>query len=325
MKQIRYTSIDRIFSKLIRDFGMEGINESDVVEWCGEALEAIGAVSLYEETVAFIEVSNHQCDLPTGLHSIIQVAKYNNWRGSSKEKREGLLCPKNIVDNLIPEEQIERKVDIPVCLDCEGKPLNDYDVAYYRPYFDLQYFYASWCSSKSYRQFSPIRLANHTFFNSIVCEEKNSEINSLYRNSTDEYTIIKGEVLRFSFKEGYIALAYHRQVTDTETGYPLIPDHYSYVTAITKYVTMKILEKLFYAGREGASQKLQKAEADWHWYCGQAANHAMMPKGIDQWQNIMEERQYILPRTKRYYNYFGNMSRIENRGWNNTDLRNNNL
>ncbi len=63
MSQIPYTSIDRIFNKLERDFGSE-FNEGDVIEWTGEALEAIGAVKQYEEAVAYIKVVNHQISLP---------------------------------------------------------------------------------------------------------------------------------------------------------------------------------------------------------------------------------------------------------------------
>jgi hypothetical protein len=339
MEQIKYTSLDRILSKIGRDLGTEDIQENDIVEWSGEALEAIGAVTLYEEAVAFIEVKNHQCDLPSGLHSIIQIARNNCFQGF-KESLDESLCPKKIVQELSTNDDIHiqpcncpqenpcscngPKVDYTL-LDCEGKPITGYDIAYYRPYFDLQYEYYGWCNSSFYRScYSPVRLSNNTFFNSLVCQENDTDIKNLYQtyHNTDEYTIIKGETLRFSFQEGSIALSYLRQVVDSETGYPMIPDHYSYITAITKYVTMKIMERDFYAGRDGSQARLMKAESDWQWYCGQAANLAMMPKGIDQHQNILEQRQYILPRMRNYYSFFGKMSRPESRKWNDPDNRN---
>mgnify|MGYP006354388105 FL=1 len=46
MSQIPYTSIDRIFNKLERDFGSE-FNEGDFIEWTVKALDAIGAVKQY--------------------------------------------------------------------------------------------------------------------------------------------------------------------------------------------------------------------------------------------------------------------------------------
>lgn len=322
-----YTSLDRIFSKVLRDLGVSDINESDIIEWSAEALEAIGAVTAYEEAVAFIEVKNHQCELPSGLHSIIQIAKNNCFTPQDKS----CVTPQKVLEEL-PERKInpcncENKhscgcsgtvVDYTL-LDCEGKPITGYNIAYYRPYFDLQQEYYNWNQTSFYRGcYQPVRLSNHTFFNSLVCKEDSN----LYSSSEHEYTIIRKEFLRFSFKEGSIALSYLRQVMDEETGYPMIPDHYSYTTAITKYITLRIMERDFYAGREGANQKLQKAEADWQWYCRQAGNHALMPKGIDQWQNIMEQRHYMLPNMRNYYSFFGKMSRPEGRKWNDPDNRN---
>lgn len=333
MEQIRYTSIDRIFSRVIRDLGVDNVNESDLVEWSGEALEAIGAVSAYEETVAFIEVKNHQIELPAGFHSLIQVARNHCYNGPEDKS---LICPSNVVEKIIAEEPARMinpcncdnahscdcngtRVDYTL-LDCNGTPITGYDIAYYRPYFDLQYEYYQWNSNSFYKNcYSPIRLSNNSFFNSIVCEEEDK---SIYLNSIDEYTIVRGEVLRFSFKEGSVALSFLKQSVDAETGYPMVPDHYSYVTAIIKYITLRIMERDFYAGREGAQGRMQKAEADWHWYCKQAGNYALMPKGIDQWQNISDARNYILPKRNSYNNFFGKLSRPENRKWNDPNNRN---
>lgn len=335
MDQLKYTSIDRIFSKIIRDLGADNINEGDIIEWAGEALEAIGAVTMYEEAVAFIEVKDHQCNLPSGFHSIIQVARNHRYTKSE----EDTFCPKKVIEEIStdpprfinpcdcpPEGCNCKKVDYTL-LDCEGTPITGYDIAYYRPYFDLQYEYYNWNNCNYYRQnYTPVRLSNHTFFNTIVCrtQEDAQERDKIYHSlgNQDEYTIIGGEKLRFSFKEGSIALSYLRQVVDPETGYPMIPDNYSYVTAVTKYITMRVMERDFYAGREGSQSRLQKAEADWQWYCKQAGNLAMMPKGIDEWQNIAEQRNYLIPNQRHYYSFFGKMSRPEIRKWNDPDRRN---
>jgi len=54
---MKMTSIDRVFSKLARDTG-EAFDEAEVIEWTGEALDAIGSVRMLEEALAFIEVTN---------------------------------------------------------------------------------------------------------------------------------------------------------------------------------------------------------------------------------------------------------------------------
>jgi hypothetical protein len=311
-----YVSVNKILAKLRRDLGStQEINESDAIEWAAEALQAIGAITLYEEAVALIEVENHQAYLPNGLHAIVQIANNLCW---DDVKKCG-LCPSDIISIV---EESESDVPIPVALDCNGQPINAYELAYYRPFFDLRdetgYFTSSYLFNNC---FSVVRLANHSFFNSLVC--KFDEQEKLYNEASgfSEYTIVNGDTLRLSFERGQIVLSYVRQQVD-EDGYPMIPDHYSYTTAITKYIIMKMMEREFYAGRDGTVTKLQKAEQDWHYYCKQSRNRAMMPKGVDAWQNILEQRQYLLPRINRYYGFFGKMSRPESRKFNDSDNRN---
>ena len=298
-RNFKYTTLDRVLSKLYRDLGLEGISETDVIEWVGEALEGIGVVSLYEEAVAFITIENHQATLPNGLHSIIQIARNNN----SEEKE---TCAAEVV-----AEIIETVVDPqPIPLDCKGNLLETPELAYYRPYFDLQYEYHGWNTGKTRQGYTPVRLANHSFFNSIVCREEEGA----YTTSVDEYTL-QDDVVRTSFKEGQIALAYTRQKIDEETGYPMIPDDYSVITAITMYITMKYMARMWYMGREGYGDKMQKAESDWQWYCKQASNKAMMPHGVDDYQNLLEEKNQLIPKHNRYYGFFGKLGRKENKSY----------
>lgn len=327
-RQLKYVSADRIIAKLYRDLGLEDINEVDVIEQIGEALEAIGTITLYEEAVAFVEINNHQAELPNGLHSIIQVARNNKWTKEDKK----VLCPANILLDCSHEEM--ENIDAPntpcgcndgvvkppqgVPLDCNGRLLGDYEVAYYRPYFDLQYEYHGWNKSHYYSQhYSPVRLANHSFFNTIVCKEDEK----VYVGSTDEYTIV-GDKIRTSFKDGSIAIAYYRQKIDEETGYPMIPDEYSIITAITMYITMKYMGRMWYMGREGYGDKYQKAEQDWQWYCKQAGNKALLPHGVDEFQNLTESRNQLLPTKNRYYGFFGKLGREGNTGFKDPNHRN---
>src|SRR5688572_26755336 len=118
-----YVSVDRIFSKLVRDVTND-FSEGDIIEWCGEALEFIGATRLYEEAVAFIEVNNHQCKVPAGNHMVMQIARDNRWT----EKNEDPFCPAKIVTEVSQDPQAA----IPVIIDCHGQPVTDYELAYYR-------------------------------------------------------------------------------------------------------------------------------------------------------------------------------------------------
>lgn len=65
-----------------------------------------------------------------------------------------------------------------------------------------------------------------------MCQTEDSQ--GLYNDTTysnDEYTVIQDQ-LRFSFKEGLVAVAYIRTKVDIETGYPMIPDDESAKAAL---------------------------------------------------------------------------------------------
>lgn len=308
--QYSYTSIDRIFAKFARDISAN-FDEGDLIEWTGEALEFIGSVKLYEEAVAIIEVKNHQFALPNGIHQIQQIARDTRWKGPDQDP----LCPAKVILSL-PYSQ-DPPPSLPVVMDCYGSPMSDYDLAYYRPYYDLKAEHLGWHASDTYRQrFTPIRLATSSFGLGLVDDQKDCQ------SCQDEYQVIRNKIVRVSFREGSVSLSFLRQVLDEETGYPLIPDTVEHTTAITKYITMKTQEREFYAGRDGAKMRLDKAEADWQWYCKMASNKDLMPHGIDEHQNWLDSRQRMLPNNRQYFGFFGNMNKPERRKFDDPDRRN---
>tara|TARA_R110002096_G_scaffold126982_1_gene274353 strand:+ start:2047 stop:3015 length:969 start_codon:yes stop_codon:yes gene_type:complete len=317
MKDFRYTSINRILDKLRRDLDMDDLYESDVIEWIGEALEAIGAITQYEDVLAFIEVKNFTCCIPNGTYQLHQVARNNCFSGAATDP----LCPA-LVQSTITTVVAEEEAIVPVALDCNGTPVNAYELAYYRPYFDLQAEYGVFKNSTFHNKcFTPIKLAANNFFASVSSSVDNAK--DLYSTCQDEYQIIsKGQAFRFSFETGSIALAYTKPVLDDD-GYPMIPDHYSYTTAITKYITYKVMEQRFYRNERGSDSRYAKAEQDWHWYCKQAGNLAIMPRGEDDHQDLLEQRSQMLPKLNRYYGFFGKMNKAEGRKFNDPDGRNN--
>ena len=297
---MEYTTIDRIISKLSREIRDSDINETDVIEWIGEALEFMKVSEIREQIVSFLEVKNFQADVPKGLQMILQVAKNN-------------LFPSTMFSQT--EEGTNTDPINPVPISPEGNPLEEYEFAYYRPVFDLQWEYDPYRRNPYIQNnFSPVRLANNTFFNSIVCKEKR-EIP--YDSCRDEYTIVgtTDKKLRFSFKEGQVAVSYVRYALDKHTGYPLIPDEISCITAITYYVRWKISERLSWDGREGAANIAADSERKWLKYFRQAINYQKKPKTLDDYQDLLEQTHYLIPPLRRYYGFFGKLNTPENRGY----------
>lgn len=303
---MRTISVYQLLSKFRRDSGFN-VEESDFIEWVGEALQAIGTAQSLEECVALIDVKNHECLIPSGLNYIVQIA-INNCKG---------VTPVQVVESV----QSDNEAGQPVPLDCDGSPLTDYDLAYYRPYFDLIYEYQGWTSAPIYNQcFTPVRLADHSFFNSIVCQETVSDLVNLYRSSVYEYTV-RDPYLRFSFKEGQIALSYLRVKVD-DLGFPLVPDHYSVNEAMTRYVRYKLLQKQYdISDAPAVERKYLKAEQDWQWYCGQAGSYLMMPKTIDDMEDLTQQRSYLLPRQYSYYGFFGKLNQFDKKVYNRFENR----
>lgn len=312
---LKFTTIDRIF-QFVSKLKPNGFNEYDIIDWTAEALEHMQTPKQFEEAICYAEVSNYQINIPQWTHNIIQIVRDTEFVASSNN----CICPINILTDSTTEDEESETTPLPcqnfpvgtnnpVVVNQLGQPITDFELAYYRPYFDLQYDYLSWTSSYLYNgRFTPVRLSTNHFFNSIVCSS--TQDTDLYLSCTDEYTIIKGQILRFSFETGAVVISYLRQITDN--GLPMIPDEVSCITAIQKYILMKFAEQDFYNHREGAETRLSKAEADWHWYCGQFINKMKMPSSIDEWQNLLEGRNYLIPRN-HYYGYFGHFNKEEQR------------
>lgn len=304
-RKLRFRTVDSIIAKVQRDYGMEDLSDMDIIEWIGEALEAISPISVYEEAIAFIEIKNHRGDLPVGIHAIKQIAKSNRWQ---KEDDSCKLTPaevildqaENTIKKGVPGEQM------PLTLDCRGRIIGDYEVAYYRPYFDIRYEHSYWFSSKCYQDFSPVRLSSHNFFSSLVCEEDPG----LYKNMnvTDEYSIQNDQIIT-SFKEGMVAVAFYRTMLDPKTGYPMVPDDISASQAISYYIAWRVTTRLFYLGKEGSENKMLQSEKQWVHYCNQFGNSQMLPYGIDQYENLKDISKQFLPQLNNYYGYFGKLTR----------------
>lgn len=73
------TSVKSIIAKVYRDLQLtEEVNWQDMIEWCGEALEHIGAIGQTEHKVCKLTVANYKTTLPCDFLEIEQIS-YNGY------------------------------------------------------------------------------------------------------------------------------------------------------------------------------------------------------------------------------------------------------
>ena len=294
---LEYTTVDRIFSKFGRELKGTDINEDDVIEMIGEALDFLKVAQIQEQAIAFLEVNNYEVEVPKGLQTVLQIARNNQY-----------VAQTNICDEVTAITETPT-----VITNCCGTIVDKLDIN-----FDINIPYGLWTNSELYHsKYTPIRLSNNLLYNSLVCKERNVALH----NCNDQYNIVGvlDKKIRFSFEHGQVAIAYLKNAIDKETGYPLVPDEISCITAISYYVKWKLAEWLQWNSREGSQGIAQDNERKWLKYCRQAKNYAKMPKTIDDYQDLLEQSHALIPNHRKYYGFFGNLSTRENLRYNNTN------
>lgn len=299
---IQYTTVDRILAKLSREIKNLDISEDDLIEMIGEAMDFMRMYNTSEQAVVFIRVKDHIAKLPKGLQSILQVAMYSGTLDPIKEP--DAVCGEIIEE--ITEEATENRPEKRCCVIDEcGTRVQIIETPPHWQWLFTKYDFPHWATHDYYKSsWTPIRLSNHTFFNSIVCQEKDM---SIYKSCKEEYTIAIGlePVIKTSFKDGMIAISYLSTLLDPDTGYPLILDDIRVITAISYYVKWKIAERNAWNNERGFITHAERAEARWLKYVKQAKNYIKMPKTIDEYQSLLEETHNIIPNINKYYGYFG--------------------
>lgn len=118
------------------------------------------------------------------------------------------------------------------------------------------------------------------------------------------YKISNG-CIKTSVENGILEIVYEAMPIDCD-GYPLVPDYVEFKEAVYWYINMKYTYSGWRRGeiRDGVYQDTEK---NWHWYCQQAANKAMIPD-LGKLENIKRSYLSLRPRTEQFKKFYDTLN-----------------
>lgn len=104
----QFKSIKGIIDGIYRDYdSANDLEVWDVIEWCAEALELIGAGTQYVDRIVEIDVTNHTHPLPCDFHHLMQIS----YKGRPLSLMSGTMGPGPSFtegsDNFLNSKQID--------------------------------------------------------------------------------------------------------------------------------------------------------------------------------------------------------------------------
>jgi len=208
MSSINHISLERVISSIYRDLKpLQEIQENDMIEWAGEALDYIGAYSQYQEVVDYIPVEDHRAIIPCGLHKVVSIAyKYTTGESTqcaikiSSSDSDDSTCVSSTCGCNSSTDPCSNTVTTTDPIVTQTQQLIDYH---------LKYRFTS--TGYYYQNYRPLRLATSNFAVSKTahCED----CINLSASCKEEYSIAH-PYIRTSFKTGSLCLAYLKQPVD---------------------------------------------------------------------------------------------------------------
>ena len=297
------TSVKRVIAKVFTDNDLqEGSHRiADMVEWCGEALEKIGAFPQFvnkvtgKDNVPIVEVSNYQSKLPSDFHRLIQIAYSTVEAGPFYPMRyaSGSFEVASRLNTDISANSTSAVTEIVADDTLITLIMSLYDLTYTQALNKLN-------TEPSVRSILEGLMLSHTG----PSENENGTSDLVY--------VIHDGYVKTNMQTGYLLIAYQAIPTDID-GYPLVPDEQSFLDALYWYITMKLYYPEWKQGRI-RDEVYYDARRSWNYYCKQAYGNAMMPN-IDQLESIKNSWLRLVPELNEHDGFFstlGQQQRIYN-------------
>lgn len=326
----KLVSAKTAIAKVIADLNMseDDMRISDMREWCGEALEKIGAVTQLIKKVSGVDgtpvlkINGHQAALPCDLHHLHQVAYSFSCNGPWLPMRKATgsfsvwgkhntseCCGKciNDCDGHCGHCCCHHGTD---CGQCPNMIIQD-DVLV-NLVVDM---YGNIDKTEALEMINTNDNMRTILTNLINCHTLNlTDFHDMVNAnaSTDLQYSIKPGYIMTNAPCGYLKLSYSAIPMD-EDGYPLVPDKASFMEAIYWYITMKLKYPEYLNGtlRRDVYYDIRNS---WNFYCRQAYAEALMPNedGLESIKNSWNKLVPEIMDHSTFYSHTGERQVIHN-------------
>lgn len=122
--------------------------------------------------------------------------------------------------------------------------------------------------------------------------------NHIKHNDHDDLVFkVQGMVLVTNIKEGKVIVSY-KSIPIDEDGFPLIPDHPAFLTALESYIKMKYFEVLFDLGKIQAGI-YQNTQQQYYWNVGRYQSQFTLPS-ISEMESITNMLNTLIPMNNQF-------------------------
>lgn len=289
----KLTSIQSVIAKVIADLNIQedDLRISDVIEWVGEAIEKIGAVTQFipkvsgENGTPCTKVKCYQAQIPCDLHQLHQVAYSYNCNGPwfPMRKATGSYAVwghenKCDCECLTPEMIVQNDTMVNLVVDMYGN-------------IDKTEAIEMINTNQNLRTILSNLINQHTY---------NNQVSTTSPSLGLQYSVKPGWIM-CNMPDGYLKLSYSAIPTD-EDGYPLVPDLTSYKEAIYWYVTMKMKYPEYLNGKMNR-EIFYDIKRSWNFYRNQAYAEALMPNE-DGLESIKNDWNKLVPEFNDHNSFY---------------------
>lgn len=231
---IQYITVEELISKYLRDMqhvSQDKFDESDIIEWIGEAEEYIGSFNWFKRNEVILPIENFQARLPCDFFEIIGIWYNSNLVICPDDIKNKVRCVGEVVNqyDLTASERMRQENEIRINNSYQLNKLNgnqyyvDFGTGNYQ-FNSNQYMISGWTRVHY----------NGSNFRDFRKEPSNAQL-----DPTRHVYYIQNDAININIREGCLAVVYDAIPVDSRN-YPLIKNTIYHREACVAYIVMKM-------------------------------------------------------------------------------------